>query len=121
MRLLLLFLAIAGSLAGQVATYSKDAESVEDFTVDWKCATTPAAADCGDNTPASPNNITACAWSVPGGPAGLTKSDGACTATKSIARISGGVAGGNYLVRCKVTLTDGQVLVFPFRILIRRP
>ncbi len=81
----------------------KDAESVEDFELDWSLAITT-------------DPITASTWEVP---APLTQVTASSTTTTATVRLGGGAAGAKYVVKNLVTLRSGQVkaqtLLLPVR------
>lgn len=73
--------------------YFKDPDAVLDFVVDWA---TWLGADTISGTPV---------WTVP---AGLTKDSQSNTTTTATAVISGGTAGTDYAVGCKIATAGGR-------------
>lgn len=71
----------------------KDAEAVLDYTVDWS---TWLGADTISGTPT---------WNVP---TGLTKDSQSNTTTAATAWLSGGTAGVDYMVECKIVTAGGR-------------
>lgn len=83
-------------------TYPKTATAKRDYTIDW-----------GDAYPG--NAIASVAWSVP---AGLTTVATSFTPSAASIRLAGGTLDQIYLVRCTVTLADGQIDRQSFQIAI---
>ena len=75
----------------------KDPESIEDFQIDWTAA-------IGSDT------IVSSTWEVPSDLAIVAQSH---TTTGAVIRLSGGVAGQQYLIKNVVTLTSGIVRAQP--------
>ena len=121
MRVLLaLFLLLGSTATAQDFTERKASDSIEDFTIDWSCATTPGTKNCNNPPPSTPNYITASVWTVP---TGITKVTDAKSpndaAVRTVIRLSGGTPGASYTLRNRVTLADGQVLSVTLQITIK--
>lgn len=52
--------------------------------------------------------VSTASWSAPG----LTVASPATTSTTAVAKFSGGQAGEDYSVKCTITTSDGETLVF---------
>lgn len=82
----------------------KDPEAVLDYTVDWS---TWLGADTISGTPT---------WSVA---TGLTKDSQSNTTTAATAWLSGGTAGENYRVECKIVTAAGRTDERSFTVRVR--
>lgn len=80
----------------------KDPDAVLDYTMDWS-----EWLETGDTITGTPT------WTVP---TGLTKASQSNTTTAATAWISGGVAGMNYLVACKIVTAGGRTDERSFRV-----
>jgi len=84
----------------------KDPEAVLDYTVDWD-ADDWLGADTITGTPT---------WTVPGG---LTLDSQSNTTTAATAWISGGSAGSDYVVECKIVTAGGRTDERSFKLRVR--
>ena len=85
----------------------KDPDAILTYLLDWDA---PGDSWLGDDT------ISTAAFTVP---AGLTKVSEGNTSTTARVRLSGGVAGEVYTVRCHVTTTAGDQDDRSFRVIMR--
>lgn len=75
-------------------TFTKDPNATLDYAVDWS------------NWLQSGETISSVAWTVP---TGLTKTTESSTTTAAVVWVSGGGAGMNYIVACKITTSAGRI------------
>jgi hypothetical protein len=87
-------------------TFTKDPGAVLDYSFDWTVDGW-IGADTITGTPV---------WTVP---AGITKDSQSNTTTVATVVISGGTAGANYDVSCKITTAGGRTDERTFRLQVR--
>ena len=86
----------------------KDPADVLDYTVDW-------SAELAAPTPA--DAIASVVWTVP---AGLTQGTTATIGARTTIWLSGGAAGVDYVVACKITTEQGRVIERSRKIRVRQ-
>lgn len=64
----------------------------------------------------SGETVSSVVWTI--APAGLTQSDVSATTTRASVKLTGGVAGGRYLVSCQATMNTGEKKTGRFYLLI---
>ena len=87
-----------------MTTYPKDPDATERYGVDW--------ADRLDTA-----TISSVAWSAT--PSGLTLSGATADTTSASTLVAGGVLGSSYLLTCRVTTSDSQVLDYTLTLIVQ--